>query len=331
MSERPLVSVIVPVYSAEKYLERCLLAVEASRYRHYEVIVVNDGSTDASAQVAAELGAVVLQMPSQSGPAAARNRGAQKAQGDILFFVDSDVLIQEDTIERIVFDFLNEPEIGALFGSYDDTPADEGFCSQYKNLQHHYVHQHGNRDAFTFWTGCGAIRREVFHEAGGFDSEKYPVPSIEDIELGQRLRAMGYRILLDKDLQVKHLKRWRFIELIRTDVFQRAIPWSKLLLEKQEDVCDLNLKIADRISAGLVCLSAGILPFALLQFRFVYLTVPLILTVAALNRKLHSFFLKRRGLRFALMAFPLHLFYYLYSSAAYALCWTQHQFRQSLP
>ena len=77
-------------------------------------------------------------------------------------------------------------------------PRLQGVVSQYRNLLHHFVHQHGNSEASTFWAGCGAIRRSVFEEMGGFDEQRFPTPSIEDIELGYRLRQAGHRILLDK-------------------------------------------------------------------------------------------------------------------------------------
>ena len=56
--------------------------------------------------------------------------------------------------------------------------------SQYRNLLHHFVHQHGHAEASTFWAGCGAIRRAAFDAVGGFDAARFPRPSIEDIELG---------------------------------------------------------------------------------------------------------------------------------------------------
>ena len=81
--------------------------------------------------------------------------------------------------------------------------------SQYRNLLHHFVHQEGNPEASTFWAGCGAVRRAAFDAVAGYDEARFRRPSIEDIELGYRLRRAGYRIRLDRDLQCTHLKRWR--------------------------------------------------------------------------------------------------------------------------
>lgn len=168
-------------------------------------------------------GVEVIQLTQQCGPASARNRGARHASGSIFLFVDADVVVQRDTLSRAVAFFRARPDIAAVFGSYDDAPAEMNFVSQYKNLQHHFVHQRAAPEAATFGAGCGAVRREAFEAVGGFDAKRYPQPSVEDIELGYRLRRMGCEIALDRGLQVKHLKRWTFFSLLRTDIFNRAL------------------------------------------------------------------------------------------------------------
>ena len=95
-----------------------------------------------------------------------RNLCAQIAQGDLLFFFDADVIIPPDALRQIVVAFQHDPNLTAVFGSYDDMPFESNFLSQYKNLLHHYVHQTANEEASTFWTGCGAIRREIFFKIG---------------------------------------------------------------------------------------------------------------------------------------------------------------------
>src|SRR5262249_50067799 len=159
-----------------------------------EIVVVDDASTDDSSTVASRLGARVFRLPANAGPAAARNHGARHASGDILFFVDADVVVGPDAIARVGAALGRHPATAAVFGSYDATPVDSGIVSRYKNLLHHYVHQSGAAEASTFWAGCGAIRRAAFEEVGGFDEARYRRPSIEDIELGYRLRRAGHRI-----------------------------------------------------------------------------------------------------------------------------------------
>src|SRR5271163_2803891 len=173
-------SVIIPVYNARTYLRQCLASLAASNEAALECIVVDDGSTDDSADVAREFGVQVLSTGGRKGPAFARNMGARAARGRILFFVDADVCVQPDTLSRIGAEFVMNPDVDAVMGSYDGWPSAKNFMSQYRNLMHHYVHQQSRREAVTFWAGCGAMRREVFLEFGGFD-EAYQSPAIEDI------------------------------------------------------------------------------------------------------------------------------------------------------
>jgi glycosyltransferase involved in cell wall biosynthesis len=318
--------VIVPVYNGTHYLHRCLDAILASCYPDYELILVDDASIDGSSEIGRHKGATVIRQARQGGPAAARNAGARCARGDIILFIDADVVVQPTTLERVAANFLQHPEIAAVFGSYDDSPAATNFLSQYKNLCHHFVHQHASTDASTFWAGCGAVRRSVFLEVDGFNELRYSKPSIEDIELGYRLCAQGYRIRLDKELQVKHLKTWRLGSLFRADIFYRAVPWSKLILESNHLINDLNLKTADRINTVLA--GSAVLTFALAPLKPWLLCLPplFLITLLLLSRPLYSFFLRHIGLRFALQAFPLQLLYYLTCGVTFGLCWGRHIF-----
>jgi glycosyltransferase involved in cell wall biosynthesis len=245
-----LISIVVPVFNASKTLIACLQAIFKSEYKSFECLVIDDGSIDDSAEIAGRF-PVKLISPGggPKGPAFARNLGSRSAEGEYIFFVDSDVLIQPDTLTRLAVDFERHPEYAAIFGSYDELPEDSGLVSQFKNLAHHHFHQTGNPAAGTFWSGCGAIRADVFRELGGFDELNFPQPSIEDIELGRRLIQAGYNIYLDKTIQVKHLKRWTLIGLIKTDVKYRGIPWTQLILQESRLPNDLNLNLGQRISA----------------------------------------------------------------------------------
>ncbi|MEE9165015.1 MAG: glycosyltransferase [Nitrospinota bacterium] len=331
--DQPEVSIIIPAYNSERYIERCLDAIMGSSYPACEIIVVDDCSTDGTVEKAREKGAVILHSPQQSGPAFTRNLGAKHTKGEILLFIDSDIIVKEDTIKQVLSNFLHFPEIAALFGSYDDDPEERNFVSQYKNLFHHYHHQHAQRNAITFWAGCGAIRKNIFEELGGFDQTQYCKPSIEDIELGYRLHKKGYQILLDKSLTVKHLKRWDFLSMLRTDIFQRAIPWSQLIVETKFMPKDLNLSVSHKISSISIFLLLLTSPFAFLGYTKLYelLTIMLLINLIILNRSLYVFFVRNRGILFAIKAIPFHLLYYLYSGLSFALCWLIHKAFNYIP
>jgi GT2 family glycosyltransferase len=314
-------SVVVPVYNDQRALGQCLAALTASCPPGIEIIVVDDASTDESAAVVAGLPVQVVRLTTNAGPAAARNYGARQARGDLLLFVDSDVVLPPGALDHVARRFDEHPDVAAVFGSYDASPAAEGIVSRYKNLLHHFMHQHGEAQASTFWAGCGAIRRSVFEEVGGFDQHRFRRPSIEDIELGYRLRRAGYRILLDPTLQGTHLKRWTLRSLLWTDVTRRAIPWSRLILETREPVDDLNLRHQQRLSAALIGLAAVCLGLAPLWTWLAAIATGALLTVIILNRHLYGFFAGRGGLAFAGTCLVLHWLYYLYGGLAYLWVW----------
>ena len=333
MSEKPLISIITPVYNGGYAFFCCLLAIERSQFENYEHIVVDDGSTDESVAIARKFNLKILHTSGREGPSAARNLGAKEARGKYLCFVDADCEVQNDAIAKLARLLQSKSEIDALFGSYDDLPKATNFMAQYKNLMHHYVHQQGNEDASTFWAGFGVVRRSLFLELGGFDIERFPRPSIEDIELGYRLKAAGAKIYLAKDIQVKHHKAWRLLGLMKTDVFDRGIPWTKLLLANKSNVVDdLNLQISSRISV----IATYSLIFCLIVswFNFIAIVPSLIsiIVLLYLNWDVYNFFYQKRGLSFAIKVIPVHWLYYFYGGFSYALgtlAYWQESFRKS--
>ena len=252
-------------------------------------------------------------LPEPQGPAHARNLGLRMAQGEWVLFLDSDVAIHSDAISRIVDRIRNNPNLDAIFGAYDDMPTEPGFVSQYRNLLHCFTHRHARRDACTFWTGCGAVRKEAFLRCGGLD-ERYDRPAVEDIEFGLRLRAAGGRILLDPAIQVTHLKRWSLAGMIRTDIFDRGVPWTKLILRGRSMPDDLNLRWSQRASVALSAVSVAALASGSLK-----IALASALTLLCLNLPFLSFLLAKRGAAFALRALPVHFLFHFYSGIAFAL------------
>ena len=339
MARAPRFSVIVPVFNGKLQLPRCLEALRTSEFTDFEVIVVDDCSTDSTPQIIERFHARYFRTPRNLGPGGGRNLGVREARGEILLFVDADVVVTPGTLGRIAADFDADPELSAVFGSYDEAPAWSDFLSQYKNLMHHYVHQMASEHASTFWAGCGAMRKDVFLEFGGFDTERYPNPSIEDIDLGFRIWRAGRKISLDKLLQVKHLKKWTVRGLLRADIYYRAIPWSRLILESRSIPSDLNLTFASRASAvlvGLLVLGVLALPVVVLGWLSGITMAPLLGVIAVivvllfvLNWRVYAWFAARRGWLFACGAALAHWAYYFYGGATFVLCTIAHKLRGS--
>ena len=313
------ISVIIPVYNGARTLGRCLEGLAASSRPPAEVLVVDDGSTDDSASLAALFGAKVIPLPGgPHGPARARNHGAAAAAGEVLVFLDADAVVHPDTLARMERYLREYPETDAVFGSYDPEPPADGTVSRFKNLFHHFVHQHSQADASTFWAGCGAIRRSVFQTSGGFD-ESYSRPAVEDIELGLRLKQAGHRLRLLPEVQVTHLKHWTLATLLASDIRDRAIPWTRLIICQGKLPNDLNLNSRSRFSAMLAWtgVATALLGFWHPQVWIGFFLAAMILGL--LNADLYRFFACRGGLLFAGGAALLHTLYLLYSSLIFIL------------
>jgi GT2 family glycosyltransferase len=262
-----------------------------------------------------EYGVRLVHSGGRLGPGGARNVAAPLAVGNVLWFVDADVVVHDDAARMLAATF-RQSGAAAVFGCYDDRPAATNFLSQYKNLVHHYYHRREPGDAGTFWAGCGAVRKEPFLANGGFDAETFPYPSIEDIELGFRLRQRGFRIVLAPEIQGTHLKVWRLGNLLHTDIFRRALPWSRLIHTRTGSPNALNVGPGERRNAALLALF--LVSTALACARLIPIWIPLA-AFAALgyaNWRLFRLFQRVRGSSFAIIAVAFHQLYYAYSSAA---------------
>jgi len=308
----PTLSVIVPVYNSTAYLRQCLAALAASDYHDFDVWVVDDGSTEPIAPLVATYGFRYLRLEGPGGPARARNHGAAQVPGHYLVFIDADVCVHTDTLKRFAAAFTADPTLDAVVGSYDDTPAASNFLSQYKNLFHHYVHQRHNGTIHSFWSGCGAIRRDLFLAWGGFDARRYQRPAIEDIELGAALSAAGYRITLDRYVVVTHLKRWTLLSLLKADIFDRGIPWVSLMWRMGAMARTLNVTPTQRLSVLLVY-GLGLALLGASRWSPAWFGVAgCTLAVLLINQDFYRYMARHRGLWFALRVLPLHWLYFLY-------------------
>lgn len=287
----PTLGVVVPATDRPPTLRRCLAALDAGSRRPDSV--------------------AVLEEPAAAGPAAARNLGAAGCEADVLVFVDSDVEVHPEALARIERRFAADPGLAAVFGAYDDDPAHPALTSRYRNLLHHHVHAGAAGEAETFWAGLGAVRRERFEAVGGFDADRFPEASVEDIELGMRLRRDGVRIVLDPQIRGRHHKRWTPASMVRTDFGRRGVPWARLLLRQGGGSTALNLGWRRRASA----LCSLVLVGSLLARR----PRPALAALAGnlvLDRDLYALLARRGGARLLLAGIGLHQLHQLTAAAA---------------
>lgn len=235
----PRISVVMPVYNAEKLLDECLAALRASEGTDYEILVVDDTSTDRSREIAAAAGCRVLPSGGRLGPAGARNVGVAEASGDILFFVDSDVIVRPDTLRRLAEAFAEDATLDGIIAVQAPAMRFRNLCSRYKNLWMYYTYvRRAGEDVPLFYTTAAAIRRQVFVDSGGFDLN-YTNPNVEDTDFGQKLGRLGYRIRVLPDLEVEHVKGYDLRGLLRVD-FLRSMSLARLKLRKRADTGTAN-------------------------------------------------------------------------------------------
>ncbi len=207
MLDRTRVSVVVPVYNGAATLSACLCALRGQTRLPDEVIVVDDGSTDDSADMARsfDVSSFAVRVISQpnAGPAAARNRGAAAASGEILLFTDADCAPAPDWVERMTAVFANPGVTGAK-GVYRTRQRE--LAARF--VQYEYESKYDRMrdfEAIDFVdTYSAGYRRDVFLASGGFDTS-FPTASVEDQELSFRLAEDGHRLVFVPDARVFHI------------------------------------------------------------------------------------------------------------------------------
>ena len=216
-------SLIVPTWNAAAWLP-LVLAPLSNLGPDWEVLVVDDGSQDGTVQLLRDYPVRILARAQRGGQAVARNEAAQLAAGHLLVFVDSDVVVESDTLHSMVSFLEERPELDGVFGSYSEWGYhQETPLSRFRNLLHRYVHQQSRGPMGSFWTGLGVIRRTSFARSGGFDPR---LTGIEDVELGKRISDGGGKFWLEPSFEGRHLKRWSLPSMVKTDLMVRAIPWT---------------------------------------------------------------------------------------------------------
>ncbi len=311
------IDVVVPAYKAEKTIGPCLDALFAAGFSPDEITVVDDGSPDGTVEVIRSRGIEPICQENR-GAAEARNAGVASGRAEIVFFVDSDVVVHTDVRERLVQFFSRYPGHAGLFGSYDDAPPAPPRVSRLRNLLHHHVHQRAAGSASTFWTGCGALRRADFNAVGGFRTEEQ---MIEDVGLGLRLTRLGRPVMLVPELRCTHLKSWGWRDFARTDYRHRAQPWTRMMRDPANRDMTHVLNAGNRGKAAVIAVALSLLSLPLLLIAPLTGLTLILLSLAALAG-FQWRFLRLVARRFDPVDIPIALamlrVHYLAAGAGYA-------------
>ncbi|HEX6472243.1 MAG TPA: glycosyltransferase [Streptosporangiaceae bacterium] len=304
VSETELVSVIIPNYNGAKTLAACLDSVHEQTYRCLEVIVVDDASTDGSADIAKSHACTLIELPDNRGPAAARNRGIEASRGGILFFLDADVALAPDAVETAVRILREHPEYSGASGIYATTPLfDDGVIERYQSLHAHYWRRRNAGIVRAGYFSLGALRRSTVEDIGGFD-ESLRANNNEDTEYGFRM-SLRHPVLLTTEISGRHDDDDRLLPLLRKN-YRRASSLVPLFLDRSTPT--KTREMAHRPSeialAGLIPLSA----LAAIEFPpFLVLSGALLAGFAGVNAGLLAFVSRAAGRRFLPVFLLIHL------------------------
>lgn len=227
----PKISVIVPLYNSSEFIGPCLAAIqkqEGMAPGEVEVIVVDDASTDKSADAAQGLCDKLIEMDENRGAAAARNRGAKEANAQLLAFIDADVIARPTALGLLCQEFEMDRQVSAAVGRYSRQPANDGLINAYHNVFTGYHHDLSPREIDWFWGALGAVRKEAFFSVGGFD-ERYQAASAEDMELGRALSEAGHKVVYCPEAEGAHAHHFTLKTMLIND-YKKAILGTKLKL-----------------------------------------------------------------------------------------------------
>ncbi len=213
---KPLdISVYIPAYNAEQYLEKCLAGVKAQTYPIKEIIVIDDGSTDATAEIARDMGARLMQQPGNSGLSRARRRAFEEIDAEYLAALDSDCVPEPDWLEILAND-IQHPYIagssGKLIEFYTKNPVD-----LWRKI--HMPQNWGNNRILSPLLVFGnntLFRRETVLSVGNYPSSDFYRTNNEDYYISRKLYERGYALVYNPSAVVQHHRRDNVSSLFRT-------------------------------------------------------------------------------------------------------------------
>ena len=296
------ISIIIPNYNGGRTIKECLESVLAFKDDSTEVIVVDDCSDDGSRDIIRTYPCRLIALEKRSGAAAARNAGAAAGKGDVLFFIDADCLLQEDTLRVLRKNLDRYPSGTVVGGTYTPMPGDAGFFSQFQSVFINYSETKNSERPDYIASHAMAIDVDTFRKAGGFPERFLTV--IEDVELSHRLRRSGIRLVMDPRLQVRHQFYFTLWKSLRNAVRKTRF-WIEYSLANKDLLSDsgtASIEMKINGVAWLLSVLAVFLYMASGEPR-ILVAAPLLTAVSlGTSRRLLAAFHRTGGLVFALAA-----------------------------
>jgi GT2 family glycosyltransferase len=226
-------SVVIPNRNGAATIGHCLHALTSNPYPAFEVVVVDDGSTDDSVRTIEQFPVKLVRLERHSGASAARNRGVAEASGDVIFFIDADCVVQPDTLELAEIAYRAHPDC-VVGGTYTPLPFDRRFFSAFQSIFIHYSEAR-RREPDYVASHAMILSRETFEKSGRFCETFLPI--IEDVELSHRLRRQGVRLVMHPQIQVQHIFNFSWRRSMRNAV-RKSRYWVRYSLGNHDLLAD---------------------------------------------------------------------------------------------
>lgn len=257
----PLISVIIPNYNGAATLAHCLRAATSVSDEAVEVIVVDDGSDDASIEIIKLFSCTLIPLAQHVGASHARNTGAKHSHGEILFFTDADCLLREDTLSRVRRGLSTADRDVVLGGTYTPQPYDDGFFSRFQSIFINYSETKNPLQPDYVATHAMAIKAVTFRDSGGFAENMRPI--LEDVEYSHRLRRSGITLSMDPALQVQHIFNFSLLKSLRNAV-RKTRYWTLYSLKNRDFFADsgtASLELKFNVTTFFICVLMLLLAF----------------------------------------------------------------------
>ncbi len=292
------ISVIIPNYNGGSFIGKCLEAAFASDYENFEVVVVDDCSTDNSVEIIKRYPCRLVRLEKHAGPGAARNEGANNSRGEVFFFTDADCLLQKDALARVNQAAIEHPGT-VIGGTYTPLPFDNDFFSAFQSL---FIHYSETRKKEPDYIAAHAMIMDaaLFYASKGFRRHVLPIP--EDVELSHKLRQSGHRLFMEPGIQVQHIFRFTLMRSL-ANAFRKSMYWTMYSLGNRDLLADSGTAATElKVNTG--CFFVNVL-LAVFSLKNGFLLAPLIFLFVmnlAFSRKLLLLFFRTKGTRFGVLA-----------------------------
>jgi len=302
-TKNPTFSIIIPVKNGAHSLSETLKSISKQNYKDFEVIVVDDGSTDDTPNIVNKFKGTLIKLPKSYGAAYARNKGAEKAKGSFLIFLDADIILFKDALKRAQEYIKRNPKFLVFFGTFSPNLRFKNLFSQYKHLYLCYYYLRQGKQLHTIDTSLTFIKKEVFDKFK-FNSD---IKISEDTELGMRLTKAGYIITNPKNINMEHVKYYSFKSFFKTD-FVRGMRFSRLFLKSiLKDKIETKKKTFFLKPLN-IYLNVGLIPFIFLSLilslifnnLFFVMLILFLISFSLINLDFWNYLRKNKGFIFTL-------------------------------